>query len=105
VTDALTVAHRTREASWDAELVRLKGEMLLPKLEEAEPCFDQALAIARGQGARSLELRAALSMSRVRVLQGRPADGRRQLADAYHWFTEGFDTGDLREAKAVLDAG
>ena len=105
VTEALTVAGRTREASWDAELVRLRGEMLLPKLEEAEPCFDQALVIARGQRARSLELRAALSMSRLRALQGRPADGRRQLTDAYRWFTEGFDTGDLQDAKAVLDAG
>jgi predicted ATPase len=78
--------------------------MLLSKLEEAEPCFDQALAIARGQRARSLELRAAISLSRLRALQGRPAD-RRQLADAYRWFTEGFNTGDLQEAKAVLDAG
>lgn len=105
VTEALTVAGRTHEASWDAELVRLRGEMLLPNLDEAEPSFDQALAIARSQRARSLELRAALSMYRLRASQGRPTEGRRHLADVYGWFTEGFDTGDLQDAKAVLDAG
>lgn len=105
VTEALAVADRTNESTWDAELVRLRGEMLLPKLEEAEACFDHALAIARRQHARSLELRSALSMSRLRARQGKPADGRRELADVNGWFTEGFDTGDLRDAKAVLDAG
>jgi class 3 adenylate cyclase/tetratricopeptide (TPR) repeat protein len=104
VTEALAVAGRTGEASWDAELVRLRGEMLLPNVEEAAACFDHALAIARRQHARSLELRAALSMSRLRATS-QPAAGRRELADVYGWFTEGFDTGDLLEAKAMLDAG
>jgi class 3 adenylate cyclase/tetratricopeptide (TPR) repeat protein len=104
VTEALTVAGRTGEASWDAELIRLRGEMLMPQVEEAEACFNHALAIARDQHARSLELRAALSMSRLRERRGRSADGRRELSDVYGWFTEGLDTRDLQDAKAVLDA-
>jgi class 3 adenylate cyclase/tetratricopeptide (TPR) repeat protein len=103
VGEALEVAGRTREAHWDAELHRLRGELLLPKLEEAEACFERALTIARHQRARSLELRGALSMHRLRARQGRAADGRRELAPVYGSFTEGFETGDLKEAKAVLD--
>ena len=104
VADAMTVAGRTGEASWDAELIRLRGEMLMPDLDEAAACFQQALAIARAQHARSLELRAALSMSRLRQPQGGRADSRRELADLYGWFTEGLDTRDLQDAKAMIDA-
>ncbi len=77
----------------------------MPNLDDAEACFDRALTIARSQHARSLELRAALSMSGLPEGHGRRADARRELRDAYDRFTEGFDTRDLQDAKAVLDAG
>jgi predicted ATPase len=71
---------------------------------EAEACFRQAIAIARSQGAKSWELRAALSLSRLYHRQGKTEDARPMLAEIYGWFTEGFETADLQEAKAFLDA-
>jgi predicted ATPase len=71
---------------------------------EAETCFHQALAVARRQQAKSLELRAAMSLSRLWQQQGKHAAAREMLAEVYRWFTEGFDTADLQEAKALLEA-
>jgi predicted ATPase len=86
---------------------RLKGELLLTcsfKYDaEAEACFQQALAIARRQQAKALELRAAMSLSRLWQQQGKRAEAYNLLAPIYSWFTEGFDTSDLQEAKALLD--
>ena len=73
------------------------------QIAEAEQCFQQALAIACNQQAKSLELRAAMSLSRLWQAQGKCAAARQMLAEIYGWFTEGFDTTDLQEAKALLD--
>ena len=85
---------------------RLKGELLLARAPEnpadAEACFRQAIDIARRQSAKSLELRAVLSLSRLYHQQGKKEEARRMLAEIYGWFTEGFDTADLQEAKAML---
>jgi len=70
---------------------------------DAEACFQQALAIARRQQAKSLELRAAMSLARLWQQQGKQADARALLAPIYGWFTEGFDTADLQEAKVLLE--
>jgi predicted ATPase len=72
--------------------------------EEAEACFQQALAVARRQQAKSLELRAAMSLARLWQQQGKRDEARELLTPIYGWFTEGFDTADLREAKALLEA-
>jgi predicted ATPase len=91
-----------------AEAHRLQGEVWLrefpPDTAQADACFQQALAIARQQQARSWELRAALSLSRLWQQQGKRAEAYELLAPLYGWFTEGFDTADLQEAKALLDA-
>jgi predicted ATPase len=71
---------------------------------EAEACFHRAINIARQQQAKSLELRAVMSLSRLWQSQGKKDEARQLLADIYGWFTEGFDTVDLKEAKALLDA-
>jgi predicted ATPase len=87
---------------------RLKGELLLQEAPahraEAERNFQQALAVSRRQQARSWELRAALSLSRLWQRQGKQEEARELLAPVYGWFTEGFDTADLQEAKALLEA-
>jgi tetratricopeptide (TPR) repeat protein len=91
----------------DAGLYRLKGELLLRRAAEhhaeAERCFRQALEIARRQGAKSLELRTAMSLSRLWQRQGKRAAARELLAPVYGWFTEGFDTADLQDAKVLLE--
>jgi predicted ATPase len=110
VTEALATAETTGERYWEAELYRRKGELLLLHAEAgaqigvAEACFQQALDIARRQQARSLELRAAMSLSRLWQRQGKWAAAQHLLATVYGWFTEGFDTVDLQEAKVLLDA-
>src|SRR5262249_21544738 len=90
------------------EAYRLQGALLLrqatPDVAQAEACFQQALAIARRQQARSWELRAALSLARLWQQQGKHAAAHQLLAEVYSWFTEGFDTADLREATALLEA-
>ena len=90
-----------------AELYRLKGALLLqqavPDAAQAEACFQQALAIARQQQAKSWELRAAMSLSRLWEHQGKRAEAYELLAPIYGWFTEGFDTADLQEAQALLE--
>jgi predicted ATPase len=91
----------------EAELHRLNGELLLQQAagrgDEVEDCFRQALDVARRQQARSLELRAAMSLSRLWQRQGKRAEARELLAEIYGWFTEGFDTTDLQEGKALLE--
>jgi predicted ATPase len=90
---------------WEAELYRLKGELLLAQSVggiEADECFRQAIEIARRQGAKSLELRAVMSLSRLWRAQGKHVEARQLLAEIYSWFTEGFDTADLKEARALL---
>jgi len=104
--EALTLVHTTEERWWEAELHRLQGELLLvcsaEHTAEAEVCYQHALDIARCQQAKSLELRAAMSLSRLWQRQGKHEAAHQLLADVYQWFTEGFDTADLREARALL---
>jgi predicted ATPase len=104
--EALGLVDENRERCWEAELYRLKGELLLAKGEEsqAEACFQHALDVARRQRARSWELRAATSLSRLWHRQGRRTEARKFLQEIYDWFSEGFDTPDLKEASALLDA-
>ena len=106
--EALTLVDKT-DARWpEAELYRLHGELLMqqgtrPQEGEAEARFAQALAIARRQGTKALELRAALSLSRLWQQQGKPQDASALLAPVYGWFTEGWATADLQEARTLLD--
>ena len=103
--EALQIVERTGERWFVAELHRHKGELLLRqgKSEAAEELYRKALSIAAEQEAKLWELRAAASLARLRSDQGRRAEARELLAPVYGWFTEGFDTADLKEAKALLD--
>jgi predicted ATPase/class 3 adenylate cyclase len=123
LAEGLAAVEKTKQRAYEAELYRLKGELLLqsgaqrPESEvftppaalpmlhvaEAEACFQQALDIARRQQAKSWELRAATSLSRLWQQQGKRTEARELLAPIYGWFTEGFDTPDLQEARALLD--
>ena len=107
LADAVAQTEKSDERYLEAEIHRLRGEFLLAQSTddqpEAERCFHQALDVARKQEARSLELRAATSLARLWQRQGRDDDARDLLAPVYDWFTEGFDTADLKEAKALLD--
>ena len=107
LTEALAVMDTTGERWWAAETYRLKGELLLQQgvldASGAETCFQHAIDIARQQHAKSWELRAATSLARLWQDQGKRAEARKLLAPVYNWFTEGFDTADLQEAKAVLE--
>jgi predicted ATPase len=103
---AETLATLPKSASrwWEAELHRLRGELLLQSsVAQAEACVQQALAVSHRQQAKSLELRAAMSLSRLWQQQGKRTEAHQLLAPVYGWFTEGFDTADLQEAKALLD--
>ena len=92
---------------YEAETHRLNGELFLRQdasnAAKAQGCFERAIEIARIQSARSLELRAAVSLSRLLESQGRRDEARTMLADIYNWFTEGFDTPDLKDARALLE--
>ena len=103
--DALQIVERTGERWFAAELNRHKGQLLLRQghTEAAEELYYKALSIAVGQEAKLWELRAAVSLARLRRDQGRRTEARDLLATAYGWFTEGFDTPDLKDAKALLD--
>jgi predicted ATPase len=103
--DALHIVERTGERSLEAELNRHKGQLLLRQghPEAAEELYRKALSIAEEQEAKLWELRAAASLARLRCDQGRPAEARELLARVYGWFTEGFGTPDLKEARALLD--
>jgi predicted ATPase len=104
VSEAFTVAEQFgAHYYWTAELHRLKGALMLPSDEKAaEECFHDAIGIARRQGAKSLELRAAVSLSRLWAGQGKTREARTMLADVSAWFSEGLDTSDLAEANALL---
>jgi predicted ATPase len=108
LSEALALVETTGERHYEAELYRLQGELLLqhatPEASHAEACFQQSLDIARRQQAKSLELRAAMSLSRLWQQQGKRDQAHEPLALVYSWFTEGFDTADLQEAKALLEA-
>jgi predicted ATPase/DNA-binding winged helix-turn-helix (wHTH) protein/class 3 adenylate cyclase len=103
---ALAAVEKTEGRFYEAELNRLKGELLLRQApldeDHAETCFRQALDVARRQQAKALELRGAMSLSRLWQRQGKREQARQLLADVYNWFTEGFDTADLQEARAQL---
>jgi predicted ATPase len=106
--EALALVDTTGERWYEPELYRLKGELLLQQSSdyqaEAENCFHHALDIARHQQAKSLELRAAMSLARLWQQQGKRQEAHDLLAPVYQWFTEGFDTADLQEAKTLLEA-
>lgn len=126
VAEGLAMVNRTGERAWEAELYRLRGELMLqqenqklkgksqktkttdPRLltpdphAEAEACFLKAIEIARKQSAKSWELRATVSLVRLRQQQGKMKQAHSMLAEIYDWFTEGFDTKDLQEARALL---
>jgi predicted ATPase len=108
LAEALTHTDTTGERWYEAELYRLKGELLLQQNSdnqaEVETCFHKAIAIAQSQQAKSWELRAAMSLARLWQQQGKRQEAYALLAPIYGWFTEGFDTTDLKDAKALLDA-
>ena len=124
LAEALTILDKSGERRWEAELYRLKGTLTLQKFQvpsskcqvpkslkseargpeaEAEEYFLKAIEIARKQQAKSLELRAAMSLARLWQRQDKRAAAHQMLAEVYSWFTEGFDTADLQEAKALLE--
>jgi predicted ATPase len=112
LAEALATVEKSEERRWEAELYRLKGTLTLQVKgqslkseveEEAEACFHKAIEIARCQSAKSLELRAVMSLAHLWLPQGRRAEARQLLAEVYGWFTEGFDTTDLQEAKTLLE--
>src|SRR6266852_5485498 len=105
IDEALAEARTHNERWWDAELHRLRGELLLMNGADAsdvEAAILRAISIARSQQARSLELRATMSLARLWIAQNRSADARRRLKDVYTWFTEGFETPDLQAARLLL---
>ena len=101
--EGLATADATGEHKWDAELHRLTGTVLVAENQLEEGSLQQAIRIAQAQQAKSLELRAARDLARLWGEQGRRAEARDLLAPVYGWFTEGLDTADLKEAKALLD--
>ena len=124
LVEALARVEKSGERFYEAELYRLKGTLTLQKFQvssskfqvqgspasevrspesEAEECFLRAIAIARKQQAKSLELRAVMNLARLWRQQGKTEEARQMLAEIYGWFTEGFDTADLKDAKALLE--
>ena len=107
LAEAYTLVEQQEERYWEAEIHRLQGVLLLRQpgtpQAEAETWLQQALDVARRQEAKSLELRAAMSLGRLWQQQGKQAEAHALLAPVYGWFTEGFDTADLQEAKALLE--
>jgi len=108
LTEAHTLVEQHGDRWWEAEVHRLRGVLLLKlpvtQQDEAETWLQRALDVARRQEAKALELRAAMSLARLWQQQGKQAEARALLAPIYGWFTEGFDTTDLQEAKALLKA-
>ncbi len=104
----MELVHRTGERYYEAELYRLKGALLLQQAQEdpseSETCFHKAIEITKKQAAKSLELRAATSLARLWQQQGKTTEAYDLLSPVYDWFTEGFDTADLQDAKALLKA-
>jgi predicted ATPase len=107
LTEAMAAADGNEIRFYEAEMHRLKGELLLKQDDsngaEAQSCFERAIEIARKQSAKSLELRATMNLARLLAKQGKGDEARTMLAEIYNWFTEGFDTADLKDAKALLD--
>jgi predicted ATPase len=107
LAEAMTGFETSGRGDMRAEAYRLQGELrlrqALPEVVQAEACFQQALALARQQQAKSWELRAAMSLARLWQQQGKRAEACELLAPVYGWFTEGFDTADLQEAKVLLE--
>ena len=107
IGEAITAEESSKESCWQPEINRIAGEIALmspePDAAKAEAYFERALAVARQQQARSWELRTAMSMARLWRDQGKPQQARELLAPVYDWFTEGFETLDLRRAKPLLD--
>ena len=107
IAKALQFIKQTGERWWEAEILRLQGELLLKQNDsnaaQAQSCFEQAIQVAREQGAKSLELRAVMSLSRLWQSQRKERRACEQLVEIYTGFTEGLDTPDLTEAKALLD--
>ena len=107
LSEVATAMEASKEMWFEAEANRIAGEVALMSPEQdaakAQAYFGRALATAREQQAKSWELRAAMSMARLWRSQGKPQQARELLAPVYGWFTEGFDTRDLKEAKALLD--
>jgi predicted ATPase len=107
LAEAVGHVDSTGERAYAAEVYWLKGELLVrqasPDAAQAEVCFQHALDVARHQQAKSWELRAAMSLARLWQQQGKRAEAYDLLAPIYGWFTEGFDTADLQEAKALLE--
>jgi predicted ATPase len=107
IGEAMTAVETTKEKWCEADIHRMAGEIALkspePDAARAQAYFERALAVARQQQAKSWELRAAMSMARLRGDQGKRDAARELLAPVYGWFTEGFDTLDLKQAKALLD--
>jgi predicted ATPase len=111
--EAMAAASATQERWWQAELYRLKGELILKRcgvqglgsegVPAIEDCFRQAFSIARAQNAKSLELRATMSLARLLASNGRREEAQDIVAEIYNWFAEGFDTADLKDAKALLE--
>jgi len=108
LAEAHILVEQHEERWWEAEISRLRGVVLLRQTgtpqAEAEAWLQRALDVARRQQAKSLELRAAMSLARLWQQQGKRQEAYDLLTPIYHWFTEGFDTADLQEAKALLDA-
>jgi predicted ATPase len=106
--EALAQMGATGERFYEAEVYRCRGHRVqqaagdMQNVAAVESCFRQALALARRQQTKSLELRAAMSLARLWQRQGKRADARQLLEEVYGWFTEGFDTADLQEARALL---
>ena len=107
IGEMMTAVQTTKESWWEAVVYRVAGEIALqspePDAAKAEAYFERALTVARQQQAKSWELRAAMSMARLWRDQGKVQQARELLAPVYGWFTEGFDTRDLKEAKALLE--
>ena len=107
LNEALAAANEHEDRHHEADIHRLKGELLLKQNDsnaaEAKNCFERAIGIAGRQSAKSHELRATMSLARLLAKQGRRDEARTMLTDIYNWFTEGFDAADLKDAKALLD--
>jgi predicted ATPase len=106
IAEAKALAARNDEHMWESELDRNHGELLKvagAPVPDIEACFARAVATTVQQGAKSLELRAATSLARLWAEQGQRAEARNLLAPVYNWFTEGFDTADLKDARALLE--
>jgi predicted ATPase len=108
LAEALSMVEKNDERWAEAELHRVKGELLrslsADNTHEAESCFQRAIAIARHRHAKSWELRASTSLARLWHQQGKRSEAHKLLSEIYNWFTEGFDTGDLQEAKALIES-